>query len=185
MQAVIDLLPVAAFLVAYYLAGIYVATAVLMIAMLLLLLLDLVRLRRVPAMHALSAGLVFVLGGATLILRDPRFLKWKPTVFLWLVAVSALASGWFSRIPLAQRLLQPIVAHSEALPRALWLRLNWLWVAFYAALGVINLWIAYHRSERTWVNFKFFGLTAAFAVFAMAQAAWLASRAEVREAQAS
>lgn len=185
MQAVIDLLPVAAFLVAYYLAGIYLATAVLMIAMLLLLLLDLVRLRRVPAMHALSAGLVFVLGGATLILRDPRFLKWKPTVFLWLVAVSALASGWFSRIPLAQRLLQPIVAHSEALPRALWLRLNWLWVAFYAALGVINLWIAYHRSERTWVNFKFFGLTAAFALFAMAQAAWLASRAEVREAQAS
>src|SRR5579863_8542764 len=140
MQAVIDLLPVAAFLVAYYLAGIYVATAVLMIAMLLLLLLDLVRLRRVPAMHALSAALVFVLGGATLILRDPRFLKWKPTVFLWLVAVSALASGWFSRIPLAQRLLQPIVAHSEALPRALWLRLNWLWVVFYAALGVINLW---------------------------------------------
>jgi len=184
MQAVIDLAPVAAFIVAYYLAGIYVATAVLMIAMLLLLLVDLLRLRRVPALHLISAGLVFVLGGATLILRDVRFLKWKPTLFLWLVALTAFASNWFSRMPLAQRLLQPIVAHSEALPRALWLRLNWVWVGFYGLLGAINLWIAYHLSERAWVNFKFFGLTAGFALFALAQAAWLASRAEVRESQA-
>ena len=184
MQALIDLAPVAAFIVAYYLAGIYVATAVLMLAMALLLLIDLLRLRRIPPLHWLSAALVFVLGSATLILRDARFLKWKPTIFLWLVALTAIASAWFSRMPLAQRLLQPIVAHSELLPRALWLKLNWLWVGFYALLGAVNLWIAYHGSERTWVNFKFFGLTAAFALFAMAQAAWLASRAGVREAQA-
>jgi intracellular septation protein len=184
MQAVIDLAPVAAFVVAYYLAGIYVATAVLMIAMLLLLLVDLLRLRRVPPLHLISAILVFVLGAATLILRDVRFLKWKPTIFLWLVALAAFASVWFSRMPLAQRLLQPVVAHSEALPRALWLRLNWIWVAFYALLGAANLWIAYHLSERAWVNFKFFGLTAGFALFAMVQAMWLAARVEVREAQA-
>src|ERR1039457_7634582 len=97
MQAVIDLAPVAAFVVAYYLAGIYVATAVLMLAMLLLLLIDLVRLRRVPPLHWISAGLVFVLGGATLILRDARFLKWKPTIFLWLVALTAIVSVWFGR----------------------------------------------------------------------------------------
>lgn len=185
MQAVIDLAPVAAFVAAYYLAGIYVATAVLMVAMLLLLLLDLVRLRRIPPLHLISATLVFVLGAATLILRDVRFLKWKPTIFLWLVALAACGSVWFSQVPLAQRLLQPVVAHSELLPRAVWLRLNWIWVGFYALLGAINLWFAYQRSERAWVNFKFFGLTVAFALFAMLQAAWLASRAEVRQAQAS
>jgi len=185
MQALIDLAPVAAFFVAYYLAGIYTATAVLMLAMALLLLVDLLRLRRIPPMHALSAALVFVLGGATLLLRDARFLKWKPTIFLWLVSIAAIISAWSSNRPLAQRLLQPIVAHSEALPRALWLRLNWVWVGFYALLGAANLWIADHLSEREWVNFKFFGLTAAFAVFAMAQTAWLASRREVRAAQLS
>ena len=185
MQVLIDLAPVAAFFLAYYLAGIYVATAVLMASMLLLLIIDRLRGRPIPPMHWLSAALVFVLGGATLVLRDARFLKWKPTIFLWLIAATALVSAWFSTRPLAQRLLQPIVAHSEALPRTLWLRLNWIWVAFYALLGGINLWIAYHRSERDWVNFKFFGLTVAFALFAMVQAAWLASRPEVRAAQAS
>jgi len=184
MQALIDLAPVAAFFVAYSMAGIYIATAVLMVAMLLLLLVDLLRLKRIPPMHLLSAGLVFVLGGATLILRDVRFLKWKPTIFLWLVAVMAIISVWFSATPLAQRLLQPIVARSETLPRALWLRLNWIWVGFYALLGALNLWIAYHRSERDWVHFKFFGLTVAFVLFSMAQAAWLASRPEVRAAEA-
>ena len=95
------------------------------------------------------------LGAATLILRDVRFLNWKPTIFLWLVAVVAVGSAWFSAVPLAQRLLQPMIEHAEALPRALWLKLNWVWVVFYALLGALNLWIAYHRSERDWVNFKF------------------------------
>jgi intracellular septation protein len=185
MQALLDLAPVAAFFVAYSLANIYVATAVLMAGMALLLLVDVLRLRRIPPMHMLSAALVFVLGGATLILKDARFLKWKPTIFLWLVAVIAATSAWFHGTPLAQRLLQPMIAHSEGLPRALWLRLNALWVVFYALLGALNLWVAYNRSERTWVNFKFFGLTLAFAVFAMAQAAWLASRPEVRATSAS
>ena len=185
MQALFDLAPVAAFFVTYYLAGIYIATAVLMAAMLLLLVSDYLRLRRVPPMHLLSALLVFALGGITLLLHDARFVKWKPTIFLWLVAMAAAVSVWFSRVPLAQRLLQPIVEHSEALPRRVWLKLNWMWVIFYALLGATNLWIADHRSERYWVNFKFFGLTVAFALFAMAQAAWLASRPEIRAAQPS
>ncbi len=185
MQALFDLAPLAAFLVAYYLGGIYVATAVLMVAMAALVLLDLVRLRRVPPLHAMSALLVLALGSATLILRDPRFLKWKPTIFLWLVALASLGSAWIGRIPMAQRLLAPLVERSDSLPRATWLRLNRLWVLFYALLGGANLWVAYAASERTWVNFKVFGLSAAFALFAMAQALWLSARTDNPGAHAS
>jgi intracellular septation protein len=178
MQALFDLAPLVAFFVAYYLRGIYVATAVLMVAMVALLLIDLLRLKRIPPMHLLSALLVLALGSATLILRDPRFLKWKPTVFLWLVALASLLSPWVSRAPLAQRLLAPMVSGSETVPRRTWLRLNLLWVGFYAALGALNLWVADNASERAWVNFKVFGLSAAFLVFAIAQALWLAARTE-------
>jgi intracellular septation protein len=178
MQALFDLAPLVAFLVAYYLRGIYVATAVLMVAMVALLLVDLVRLKRIPPMHLLSALLVLALGSATLILRDPRFLKWKPTVFLWLVALASLLSPWVGRAPLAQRLLAPMVSGSETVPRATWMKLNLLWVGFYASLGALNLWVADNASERAWVNFKVFGLSAAFIVFAIAQALWLAARTE-------
>jgi intracellular septation protein len=54
--------------------------------------------------------------------------------------------------------------------------LNALWVAFYAGLGVLNIEVAYHASERTWVNFKVFGLTLATAAFIFAQVFWLARR---------
>jgi intracellular septation protein len=178
MQALIDLAPLVAFFVAYRLGGIYVATAVLMIAMLALLLVDWLRLKRLPPMHLLSAVLVLTLGSATLILRDPRFLKWKPTVFLWLVGLASFASPWVGRTPLAQRLLAPLVGRSESVSRATWLRLNWLWVAFFALLGALNLWVATRASETTWVYFKVIGISAALLLFTIAQALWLAARSE-------
>ncbi|HLK70418.1 MAG TPA: septation protein IspZ [Steroidobacteraceae bacterium] len=178
MQTLFELAPLAAFVVAYWLRGIYVATAVLMAGMLVLLAVDWLRLRRLPPLHLLSAGLVLLLGGATLLLRDVRFLKWKPTIFLWLVSLAAVGSVWMGPRPLAQRLLQPLIPHSEQLPRRSWLLLNWLWAVFYLLLGAANLLVAEFASERAWVYFKVFGLSAAFLVFAMAQGAWLAARAD-------
>src|SRR5580658_7258002 len=150
MQPLFDLVPLLAFLLAYYLGGIYVATAVLMASMAALVVLDLARQRRVSPMHLISTILVLLLGSATLILRDPVFLKWKPTIFLWLISLTSLGSTWIGSAPLAKRLLGPVVPGSESLPRALWLRLNWIWTVFYACLGALNLWIAYSMSERAW-----------------------------------
>jgi intracellular septation protein len=59
-----------------------------------------------------------------------------------------------------------------------WRRINALWVVFYALLGGLNLLVAFHASERTWVNFKLFGLTSATVLFMAAQVAWLARRLE-------
>ena len=182
MQPLFDLAPLVAFLLAYYWGGIYVATLVLMASMLGLVVLDLVRQRRVSPMHLISTVLVLLLGSATLILRDPRFLKWKPTIFLWLIALTSMGSTWIGSTPLSQRLLGQVVPGSDALPRSLWVRLNWIWTLFYGALGALNLWVAWSMSERFWVNFKVIGLTLAFVVFAMAQALWLSSRVETRTA---
>src|SRR5256885_6474693 len=83
MQALTGLAPLVAFFVTYRLRGLYVATAVLMVAMLALLALDWLRQRRVPPLHALSAMLVLILGAATLLLHNPLFIQWKPTVLFW------------------------------------------------------------------------------------------------------
>jgi intracellular septation protein len=185
MQALFDLAPLAAFFIAYYLRGIYFATAVLILSMLVQVAIDLLRTRRVPPMRLVSTTLVLLLGGATLLLHDARFLKWKPTVFLWLIALASVGSTWIGRAPLAQRLLQPIVAGSAALPLSLWRKLNWMWALFYALLGAANLAVAYGAAERVWVDFKVFGLSAAFFVFIMLQALWLNARAQASGTAAS
>ena len=173
MQATLNFLPLAAFMLAYKFAGIYVATAVLMGAMVLLALADYLRLRRISPMHALSTVLVLVFGTATLVLHDPRFLKLKPTLLLWLMALAFLGSQWIGGTPLVQRFLQPVLAPGVDLPRKQWLRINLVWVGAYLFLGGLNLYVAYAATERAWVYFKGFGLTIALAALAMGQAVWL------------
>lgn len=173
MQAALNFLPLAAFMLAYHYAGIYVATAVLMAAMVLLALVDYLRVRRVSPMHAVSTVLVLIFGSATLILHDPRFLKVKPTLLLWLMGLAFLGSQWIGAAPLTQRLLEPALAPGTSVSRPQWLRINLIWVAAYILLGCLNLYIARTASEQTWVYFKGFGLTIALAVLGVGQALWL------------
>ena len=176
MQAALNFLPLAAFLLAYRYGGIYVATAVLMAAMVLLTLVDYLRLRRISPMHAVSTVLVLIFGSATLVLHDPRFLKIKPTLLRWLMAVAFLGSQWIGATPLSQRLLEPALAPGASLSRPQWLRINLVWVSAYVLLGCLNLYVAHSASEQTWVYFKVFGLTIALALLGVGQALWLQCR---------
>jgi len=177
MQSILEFAPLAAFLIAYYADGLYTATAVLMGAMLLLLAVDYARTRRIPAMHGLSALLVLIFGAATLLLQDQRFIQWKPTVFFWLVSLAFLGSFWIGERTLVERLLGAALGSEVRVAAASWRRLNGLWVVFYAALGALNLAVAFHASERAWVNFKVFGLTIATFAFVGGQLFWLVRRA--------
>ena len=177
MQALLEFAPLVAFLAAYYAAGLYTATAVLMVSMLLLLAVDFALSRRIPPMHTLSAVLVFLFGGATLLLHNQRFIQWKPTLFFWLAGVAFAASFWVGRQTLVQRLLSAALGGEDArVPSGTWKRLNAIWIAFYLVLGALNLLVAFNASERAWVNFKVFGLTAITLVFVTAQVVWLARR---------
>jgi intracellular septation protein len=178
MQALLEFAPLAAFLIAYYAAGLYAATAVLMIAMVLLLVVDYLQKRRIPTMHGLSAALVLLFGSATLLLHNQRFIQWKPTVFFWLASIAFLASFWIGERTLTQRLMGAALGGENVrVPDTIWRRLNLLWVLFYACLGALNLVVAFNATERVWVNFKVFGLTFATFVFVGAQVMWLTRRA--------
>ncbi|HEY4341443.1 MAG TPA: inner membrane-spanning protein YciB [Steroidobacteraceae bacterium] len=169
----LEFAPVVVFGVTYYIHGIYTATAALMISMALLLIVDFLWLKRIPTMHGISALLVFVFGAATLILHNQRFIQWKPTVLFWLISVAFLGSSWIGKRTLTEQLLGAALGEPVVIPQRQWRRLNALSVVFYALLGGLNLLVAFNASERAWVNFKLFGLTAATVIFAALQLAWL------------
>jgi intracellular septation protein len=180
MQLLLEFLPVAAFLVAYkYFGGIYVATAVLMVGMPLSLALLWLKAKKLPTMFAISTALVLAFGAATLLLRDARFIQWKPTIFLWLLALAFLVSAFVGRQPLAQRLMQQVVGEAQ-MSRAEWLKLNASWVVYGLLAGAANLWVAFTASENTWVNFKLWGLMGIMFVFLMGQFAWLYARGKIK-----
>ena len=184
MQALLEFAPLVAFFVAYRVWGLYTATAVLMAAMAILLVVDYVRLRRIPAMHTLSAVLVFLFGTATLILHDLRFIQWKPTVFFWLASIAFLGSQWIGKQTLTRRLLTAALGGEEnGVAESTWKRLNLLWVVFYALLGALNLFVAFNFSEHVWVPFKVIGLPVINLVFVGVQVAWLVRRSSAAKAE--
>ena len=178
MQALLEFAPLLAFIIAYYVGGLYTATAVLMAAMVLLLAVDFLLQRRIPPMHALSAVLVFVLGAATLLFHDKHFIQVKPTALFWLAGIAFLGSFWIGERTLTERLLSTALQGQVHVPKSVWRRLNALWVVFYALLGGLNLVLAYYASEKVWVNFKVFGLTLLTLVFVGGQVIWLTRRSE-------
>ncbi len=179
MQFVVDLLPVIAFFVAYKFAGIYVATAVLIVGVLTQTAVSWIRFRKVSPMLLASAVLVLVFGGLTLYLHNATFIKWKPTIVNWLFAAAFLASQ-FGR---GKSAIQRMLGENVALPAADWTRLNLAWVAFFSISGALNIYVAYHYPEATWVNFKLFGLMGLTLLFALVQGVWIARRADQAEAE--
>jgi len=182
MQLLFDFLPVIAFFVAYKIADIYVATLVLIVAVVIQSAIHWMRSRKLNTMHLVSAGLVLVFGGLTLAIHDKSFIMWKPTIVNWLFAAGFLASQFraFGDKPLVQRLMGSSDAGIE-LAAASWRHLNLMWVAYFVALGIANLYVFRNFDEETWVNFKLFGMLGMTVVFIVLQGMWVASRTQQDE----
>ncbi|MDO8810718.1 MAG: septation protein A [Gallionella sp.] len=170
MKLLFDLFPVILFFVAFKAFNIYVATAVAIAATVVQIIWTKWRHGKVDTMLWVSFAIIGVFGGATLLLHDETFIKWKPTVLYWMFSAILLASNLFFKKNLMRSLLQEKIA----LPLHIWNRLNLSWSLFFAALGFINLYVAFNYSTDDWVNFKLFGFTALMAVFILAQSVWLA-----------
>ena len=162
--------PVLAFFIAYWVADIYVATAVIIAAVIVQIAIHWLRTRSFNKMHLVSAALLIVLGGLTLFLRDETFIQWKTTVVFWLFALVFLGSQFIGEKPLMQRMMGTAIE----LPPKNWRTLNMMWVVFWAAVGLINVYVIRNYSLDTWVKFKLFGVLGLTLLFVIGQGFWLA-----------
>jgi intracellular septation protein len=169
MKLLFDLFPILLFFIAFKFEGIYVATAAAIGATMLQIIWTKFRHGKVDKMLWVSLAIVGVFGGATLLLHDESFIKWKPTVLYWVFSVILL----FSDLLLHKNLMRNMLQEKIALPLHVWKRFNLSWSLFFAVLGFINLYVAFHFSTETWVDFKLFGFTALMLVFILAQGVWL------------
>ena len=174
MQFLVDLLPIIAFFAAYKLKGIYVATAVMIAATLIVVLISWIRHRTVSKLLLGAAAVAVLLGGMTLYLRDPTFIKWKLTAWNCTVAAVLLVSEFMRGPNLTERLFSQMAR----LPKRDWTVLNTASIAFLVLTGALNLYVAYNYPEGTWVNFKVFGLLPLTFVFMMIQVVWIVRRGE-------
>lgn len=169
MKLLFDLFPILLFFVAFKFAGIYVATVAAIGATILQIVWTKCRHGKVDKMLWVSFVIIVVFGGATLILHDENFIKWKPTVLYWAFSLILL----FSDLLFHKNLMRNMLQEKIALPLHIWRRFNLSWSLFFAILGFINLYVAFHYSTDVWVDFKLFGFTTLMLVFILAQGVWL------------
>jgi len=174
MKFLADFFPILLFFVAYQMAGIYVATAVAIGASVLQVAYFQLRYKKVEKMQWVTLGLLVFFGGMTLIFRNPDFIKWKPTVVNWLFAAAFFGSMSIGKKSLLQRMMDQAIT----LPPPIWIKLNYLWIAFFISIGFLNLYVAFNFDEETWVNFKLFGMLGLTFVFVIAQGFYIARQAE-------
>ncbi len=166
LKPAIDIGPVLVFFVAYYGFGdLMPATGLFIGATLIALALGWRLEGRLALMPIVSAVVVVVFGGLTLLLDDPRFIKLKPTIVYSLFA-GVLYAGLLFRRPL----LAPLLGAVWQLDEAGWHRLTLRFATFFVAMAVLNEVIWRNFSTDLWVNFKLFGFLPLTFVFIAFQA---------------
>jgi intracellular septation protein len=164
IKPLIEFGPLAAFAIAFYSAGIYWATGVIMVASVLALVASRLYLGRLLPVTLATVVLVVVFGGLTFLLDDPRFIKIKPTIVNLLFA-GILIFGLMTGRPL----LRLLFGEAFNLTDEGWRKLSIRWTFFFITLAVLNEIVWRNFSEAAWVNFKVFGILGISLVFGVAQ----------------
>lgn len=150
-------------------APILLATAVAILATGAQILWLLARRMPVDPMLWVSLAIIVVFGGATIYFHDEHFIKLKPTVLYWCFALVLLISP----VLFGKNLMRSMMGKQLTLPDPVWSRLNMAWGVFFAAMGAINLYVAFSFPLAFWVNFKMFGFLALMIIFIIAQSVYL------------
>ncbi len=177
MKFLFDLFPVILFFIVFKTAGIFAATAVAIVATLAQIAWVKFRHGKIDGMLIASGVIVVVFGGATLLLHDETFIKWKPTVLYWLFGLSLLSAEWFWK----KNLIRSVMGQQIEMPDAIWRKLNLAWAIFFVLLGFANLYVAFHYSTEAWVNFKLFGTTGLMVGFVILQSLVLSKHIQEKE----
>lgn len=150
MKVFLDVFPAAAFLAAILLSDIYVATVVLIVTLWLSVLMWWLQFKELRRTHLWICVVASILGGLTLYLQNPLFIKWKPTLVYAAFGLGFAVNLLLRRPPLLERAL----GQAFDMPLQLWRRIDMAWIVFWLVCAALNLVVAYSFNERTWGTYK-------------------------------
>lgn len=164
--AAVDYGPLVAFFASYEVWGLRTATMVVIATTLVAVGVGWSFTRRFAFVPAMTAVIVGVLGGLTIYLNDPDFIKMKPTIVYLLFAAMVAIELVSGRPLLVKALTAAMPALDETGKRQLLLR----FLIFFVVMAAINEVVRRLVSTDLWVLWKVPGAIVATFLFALAQA---------------
>lgn len=150
MKQFLDFVPILAFVLAYIVSDIFIATAALMVASVGQVIIFKLARWEISRQMWIVLAIALVAGTLTLVFRDKAFIQWKPTIVFWAIGGALLLSRTFGQGDLIKKMMQNVLD----LPDRAWQVLTWIWGGTYIGAGFANLFVAYGFSEETWVAYK-------------------------------
>ena len=164
LKLVLDIGPLVLFFVANSKFGIFYATGAFMVAVLVALAASYVMTRHIAVMPVVTAGIVLIFGGLTLLLHDELFIKLKPTI-IYILFGGTLVGGLLFGKPLLGIVFDSVFHLQEEG----WRKLTWRWALFFLALAILNEIVWRTQTTDFWVSFKLFGVVPLTFLFAALQ----------------
>jgi intracellular septation protein len=164
LKLVLDIGPLVLFFAANSKFGIYAATGSFMVAVMIALAVSYAMTRHIAIMPVVTAVIVLVFGGLTLILHDELFIKLKPTI-IYVLFGGTLLTG----IALDKPFLSIMFDQMFHLTAEGWRKLTWRWALFFLFLAAVNEIVWRTQTTDLWVSFKLFGVVPLTFIFGALQ----------------
>jgi intracellular septation protein len=164
LKPTVDYGPLIVFFIAYTFGGLWVATGALMATTLVAIVVSYWAERRVPMVLVVTAAVVMLFGGLTLIFDDDRFIKMKPTIVQGLFSIVLLGG-----LAMGKPLLKPVMSAAWELTDRGWTLLSLRFGLFFAGMAILNEFVWRTQTTEFWVNYKVFGAIGVTLIFTMTQ----------------
>ncbi len=164
LKLLLEMGPLVLFFLVYTRFGIFAGTGALMAATIVALAVTYSLTRHLPVMPMVTAAMVVVFGGATLLLHDATFVKMKATIVYLLFAAALLGGLLFGKALLSVAFDSVMNLTEEG-----WRKLTLRWGLFFIAMAAVNEFVWRTQPEDFWVKFKVFGFVPLTILFAISQ----------------
>lgn len=187
MKVLFDLFPLLVFFGVFSVYDIFAATGAAIVTSLIQVSWLKFAGRKIETMHWITLGAIVVLGGATILLRDDAFIRWKPTVVYWCFAAILFATQFLGR----KTAIEYVMGSQLELPREKWRFMNLSFGVFTLAMGFLNLYVAFYYGadldpdvqQKHWVYFKVFGTLILTFVFIFLVMLFVSKDIKIKETQ--
>ncbi|QCI24914.1 septation protein A [Buchnera aphidicola (Rhopalosiphum padi)] len=155
MKKILNLLPILTFFIFYRFYDIFTASKSLIFTSGLTCLLYWIIYKETDKINLFSFITIAIFGSLTIFFHNSQFIKWKITIIYMIFSIILFISQFWKKKPIVQIFLEKDIKISNFY----WKKINFFWALFFLFCSILNIYIAFWLPEKTWVNFKVFGLS--------------------------
>lgn len=155
MKYFLNIIPTLSFFISYIFYNIFISSMTLVITSFISLIITKLAYKSISKHDLFNLICIIFFGLLTFFSHNSDYIKWKITILYLLIFLGFLINIFFMK----KTFLEIIFENKIHISKHSWKKLNILWSLFFLMCSIINTYVIFLCSEKTWVTFKVFGLT--------------------------